>query len=368
MLVYSIIAMTVFIGFVSFALDWGRVQLSKTELSTATDAAAMAGASYTHKGTYYARMHAKDTALKNRIGGKELTLLDADVLIGRWDTATRTFETPSNDPNAVRVTGYLTQERGSAIPLTFAGAVSSHTSAEAREIATAVYVGSPQITRKVRATANPFLAGMGPGSIASHINPHHNPDYGGDEYAENPADRKASPQRIPAASKMNFTFGAITGTANHDPNDTRFQPDGKFSDIGHNNTTTSDSNSKTNQFYHENNIHDMIAPINALVGVFLNDDKPTDSALPVISEDDKKKAPTDYSTPEARNRLTYEPKLKQIFFIGDGLTDNGVRQTFVAPEGATRLYLATWDFYEWNNNGGEREVEINPTGRVYLVE
>ena len=37
---------------------------------------------------------------------------------------------------------------------------------------------------------------------------------------------------------------------------------------------------------------------------------------------------------------------------------DGVPQKFRAPEGATRLYLATWDFYEWNNNAGERTVKI----------
>src|ERR1043166_1705904 len=44
-ILYLIGGMSVFIGFTSFAVDYGRVQMAKTELRRAADAAARAGAS-----------------------------------------------------------------------------------------------------------------------------------------------------------------------------------------------------------------------------------------------------------------------------------------------------------------------------------
>jgi hypothetical protein len=44
-----------------------------------------------------------------------------------------------------------------------------------------------------------------------------------------------------------------------------------------------------------------------------------------------------------------------------------VTQTFVAPSGATHLYLAQWDFYEWSNNVGNRTVQITIPASVQLV-
>ena len=43
--IYAMIAMTALTGFVSLAVDLGRVQIAKTELQQAADAAALYGAS-----------------------------------------------------------------------------------------------------------------------------------------------------------------------------------------------------------------------------------------------------------------------------------------------------------------------------------
>ena len=54
------------------------------------------------------------------------------------------------------------------------------------------------------------------------------------------------------------------------------------------------------------------------------------------------------------------PLLKQIFFIGDGLTGNGTGdiQQFIAPTGATRLFLNATDGFGWANNGGSHDVAV----------
>ncbi len=90
------------------------------------------------------------------------------------------------------------------------------------------------------------------------------------------------------------------------------------------------------------------APINSLIGIFLDNEVP--SQKPNL-------APSlDFGTPEKRNFKTLTPALGQIFFIGDGKDSSGTMQAFVVPQGATRLYVAIMDEYEWNNNVGRLTV------------
>jgi hypothetical protein len=93
---------------------------------------------------------------------------------------------------------------------------------------------------------------------------------------------------------------------------------------------------------------------NALVGVFLDDGMPTGKSTP---------GQLDY-TPGLSFVLEM-PGLRQIFFIGDGLTSDtkngqydGGPQSFVVPHGATRLFLGTADGSGWYNNTGLFEVSV----------
>ena len=97
-----------------------------------------------------------------------------------------------------------------------------------------------------------------------------------------------------------------------------------------------------------NFIADVNAPINSLVGVFLDSSQPDSSAQP---------GALDFSS-IGLNFTSLSPGLKQVFFIGDGLTGTGSGsvQQFIAPAGATRLFLGTMDGYEWNNNFGAFSV------------
>jgi hypothetical protein len=60
------------------------------------------------------------------------------------------------------------------------------------------------------------------------------------------------------------------------------------------------------------------------------------------------------------------PGLDQIFWIGDGLTGTGTGsvQSFLAPSGATRLYLGVVDGFGWYNNPGVISVTINGAASV----
>jgi hypothetical protein len=98
---------------------------------------------------------------------------------------------------------------------------------------------------------------------------------------------------------------------------------------------------------------------NALVGVFLGDESPTGQPTP------------DQLSFAGEGGLafgTISPEIGQIFFIGDGLSSdsnagqtNGFKQHFVAPAGATQLFLGTADGSGWFNNSGSFTVEISST-------
>jgi hypothetical protein len=88
---------------------------------------------------------------------------------------------------------------------------------------------------------------------------------------------------------------------------------------------------------------------NSLVGVFLDDSVPGGAA------------PAQLNINTAFTTLS--PGLRQIFYIGDGLTGTGSGsvQQFFAPTGATRLYLGSADGSGWFNNSGVSNVTISYT-------
>ena len=94
---------------------------------------------------------------------------------------------------------------------------------------------------------------------------------------------------------------------------------------------------------------DITAPIDSLIGVFLSDGDPR-QLTPA--------AKLDFSTPAARDYKILSPQLGQIFFIGTGRTAAGDYRQVTVPVGATRLYFATMDTYQWNNNEGSLRGSI----------
>jgi hypothetical protein len=349
-----LVIMVALTAFCSLGVDLGRVQLAKTELRRAADTVARAAAAGLPTGTADARRYANQYAAKNLVDGQPLVLDSAeDIEFKHWDLKAGTFSAGST--NAVHVTARRIQKRDTAIPTLFGGLIGfRHCDITAESVA--MYLPAINVDQFVPATANPFLAGMPRGTPASEINPHHNPDVAGDD--RNP---KQSPLAVnmPLDEGEALTFDSISGTAKHDPNLAVFNPDGEIGDIGHNNLTTNGSNSYGSKMYNENGIADVTAPINALVGVFLTDDAPNLTSAP---------SNLDFSTAASRDFGTLKPELKQIFFIGDGLDSKGNKQNFVVPKGATRLYLATWDFYEWNNNDGFRNIKVNRPMQIITVK
>ncbi len=108
----------------------------------------------------------------------------------------------------------------------------------------------------------------------------------------------------------------------------------------------------------ENGIATLTAPINALIGVFLDATQPDSSAAP---------AGLDFTS--GQDYLTISPGLKQPFFIGDGLAFGTTQQGIVVPVGAQNLWIGTMDGYGWYNNQGSisGNVDLAPVPEASSV-
>jgi hypothetical protein len=88
--------------------------------------------------------------------------------------------------------------------------------------------------------------------------------------------------------------------------------------------------------------------MDALMGVFLSDERPDRSKTPRLLDFGGFRRDID----------GFSPQLKQVFFIGDGRTSSGGLRRYLVPAKATRLYLAVMDGFEWNNNSGSFAVTV----------
>ncbi len=109
-------------GFVSLGVDLGRVQLAKSELQTAADAAARAAANALEAGVSAARLAAQGAAADNTCDGVPVSLTPAtDLSFGSWDSSSRTFVScaagQESSATALRVS--LRRSSTDGIPLLF---------------------------------------------------------------------------------------------------------------------------------------------------------------------------------------------------------------------------------------------------------
>lgn len=180
--------------------------------------------------------------------------------------------------------------------------------------------------------SDPYLAGMPPGSTSC-----------GDTAPAQSPPEVADPCLIAGDP---LTFQATGGVA-RDPYYPLNPPDGD-----------TDGEMRWHDCGDDNGISDMRGPFECLVGVFLDASQPNSSPAP---------PPLDFGTQASRDYLTLSPLLKQVFYIGDGLTSLGQLQHVLIPAGTTRLYLGTWDSCCWNNNIGHFDVLVtDPCGGTPL--
>ena len=99
-------------------------------------------------------------------------------------------------------------------------------------------------------------------------------------------------------------------------------------------------------------------PEGPLAGVFLSDAIPDSDVIPPPTLDFRPGGiGVDFES--------LEPELGQVFYIGDGVTKTGMFQEFVAPLGATRLFLAIPDGFgfdgppgAYDDNDGSYQIVI----------
>lgn len=178
------------------------------------------------------------------------------------------------------------------------------------------------LTFTVAGASNPFLAGMPDGSTALLDT----------APAQSPV--KVTGFALNAGDILTF---AATGSVRYDQVSaaTESGPDG--------------GSLFTTQGGGANGIAGVTAPLNALLGVFLDDTQPSLTPAP---------ASLNFTTAASRDFTSLSPLLKQAFFIGDGLTSGSVSQEFVVPTGATRFFVGTHDGFGWFNNSGSFTVSV----------
>lgn len=100
-----------------------------------------------------------------------------------------------------------------------------------------------------------------------------------------------------------------------------------------------------------------IGPQGPLVGVFLDDSIPNSGPAPATLDFTLSGLGTNFSS--------LSPLLRQVFYIGDGLTSSAAFQTFIAPTGSTRLFLGIPDGFgfggapgAYDDNDGSYRVRI----------
>jgi Flp pilus assembly protein TadG len=119
MLVWFIIILAALMALISLGVDLGRVQLAKTELQQAADAAARYAATGLQDNTAVSKAIA--AASENHADGSVVVVSSSDVVVGNWNSAlTPKFSSSRTPVNAVQITAARTSSRGNPVPLMFA--------------------------------------------------------------------------------------------------------------------------------------------------------------------------------------------------------------------------------------------------------
>ena len=186
--------------------------------------------------------------------------------------------------------------------------------------------------------ANPWLAGMPDGANASN---------GDLAPAQSPVLVSGLPWVAGSAVMFQSVVGAVSYAGTCPSVSNCFGPDGDvlMTDFNY------DTRSLLGLQGGENGIGNIKAPLSSLVGVFLGAAQPNLSAVPAELDFNDSAIGIGFAS--------LSPGLKQVFFIGDGLGAGGVMQSFIVPDGATRLYLGTMDGFGWTGNNGAFTLDVS---------
>jgi hypothetical protein len=346
-LIYSFFLMIIMFAMISLGVDYGRMQLIKTELQRDADATARGALQM-----YAVNGSSTATAVAPIIAGNSYNPVDANsgvqptitVTWGVWNASSKTFSAgASGTPVAVQVTVSRTTATGNAVPLTFPllkGLTAVRTTCDVWATAIAVLQPATSVTTTVKGTSDIWLSGMPAGSTASWS----------DTTSNAPSTLVMS---VTPGSTLSFS---ATGLTMYNGSNATIGSDG----AGYN-TTHMAGSPDGNYNGLQNGIQTLTAPQNSLIGVFLTNSAPNTQTPPATA--------LDYSTSASQNKTSYTSlAVQQPFFIGDGQTSSSVTQSFVVPAGATRLYLGVFDGWQNWDNPGSLTVTTTQQAVVYLVK
>ncbi|MGA3067962.1 MAG: TadG family pilus assembly protein [Tepidisphaeraceae bacterium] len=394
--VYVILVMTALFAFLGLAVDMARAEVAKSELRRVADAAARAAVSQIAVGTSAAQTAATSVASQNYVDGVPITLNLSDIIVGNWNSTTNTFTAGGTPSNAVEVYARRTTANGNPISLLFGKMIGVSTvDVWASSIAALVTVQTS--TEYISSHGDPWLAGEPAGTLASMPDTDYDTPRANDTHPwkydianpsavaaavssagssgtytppEDPSKvewtdyAKDEPYGSPTEFQLDVTPGSVVQisvpvNSSNEANNQGFLDNGSantyangdmggsyayYSDDAANPTlpegTTTTSGS-------EHGISNIIAPINSVIGVFMDQTGSTNGA-----DNESTPSGTDYSATGATDYTTMEPQINQSFYVGDGQNSSGEQQTIVVPNNAYALFLGTMDGHEWSNNVG----------------
>ena len=363
-LIYAVVMMTTLIALCSLALDIGVGQIVNMQIQRAADGAAMAGAQQLPSGTATTISVATTVATENIVDGQLLDASQVTVQLINWTSPSNySIVSTASAANAVRVT--IKQ----SIPLMFAKLLGFNNLVLTRSTTAELVVDSS--TQSVSTHSNPWLAGEPTGTQGSEPDPgwkgqgvsHEHPweyDIAGPQGEE---DASGEPYESPIQAGIPITPGSVitlsnvSGQGNND-----FTQSAEYDATGNADGYIANYDDEASNGIEEHGIADATMPLNAVNAVFLGNNVPDSNPAPATLNFSTQ-AERDYTAGtnngEAVNNGQFAPKVQQVFYVGNGLTSTGEQETFIVPNGATRLFLGTMDGHEWSNNSGGFVVTIS---------
>ncbi len=345
-MIYAVASLIGLSGMASLAVDFGRVQLAKTELQNAADSAAREAARIliNGSGTDAAKQAAREILGQNRADGQAIDSADARVEFGLWNPATKAFVPTSSTPNSVRVTAVIGNADNS-VPTLWGKLIGFST---IKPVARATASADPSVTSTlpgnsakvlVDGKSNPYAAGLPNNTWISD-------PWGGESTGGGTVWTPSGPMTYTGTGATDSTLAVNDGD--------KLQLDvagtSSWQWWVNNSYTGADGDTNWNQGAtvpgNYPSVSNTNAPGMAMLAVFVPADQPSGTPPPAL----------DFSNSSSREFTAIAPKLNQVFFIGDGRTSSGQKQTIVAPPGAKRIYFGTNDALAWRDNGGNFSV------------
>lgn len=178
-LVLFALCLVLLLAFVAFSIDTGYICLARTQLQSAADSSALAGAAALRDGPARARSNAAHYASLHAAAGHSVSLVEnEDIQLGIWDDDARVFTALAaaneGSANAVRVYCRRTSARQNRVNLFFARVlgtsttdVTAHATARARPTVCGVIIGIDKVTMSGSSHTDSYNSAVGAYSSAS---------------------------------------------------------------------------------------------------------------------------------------------------------------------------------------------------------